>query len=127
MYPDYPIFVFSGSNCLPAGGEERPGEFEERPCEEDQNAGVCAETREASVLLCNAASAHPQHTQIPQLVCSTCILYTPKNKFLPEKHGKREHGSRMFSQANKSMSVKPAQCWRIPECSSAHLLLCERS
>lgn len=70
MWPDSPIFVFSGPNRLPAGGEERPGELEERPCEEDQNAGVCAEAREVSASPPTAASAHPQHTQIPQLVCN---------------------------------------------------------
>lgn len=74
MWPDNPIFVFSGPNRLPAGGEERPGELEERPCEEDQNAGVRAEAREVSALPPTAASAHPQHTQIPQLVCTNCSV-----------------------------------------------------
>lgn len=43
--------MFSGPNRLPAGGEERPGELEERPCAEDQNAGIRAEAREVSALL----------------------------------------------------------------------------
>lgn len=66
--------MLSGPNRLPARGEERPREFEERPCEEDQNAGVCTEAREVSALIPSAASAHPQHTQIPQLVCSYCSV-----------------------------------------------------
>lgn len=51
MGPDNPIFVFLGPNRLPAGGEEGPGKLEERPCEEDQNAGVRAEAREVSPYL----------------------------------------------------------------------------
>lgn len=66
--------MFSGPNRLPAGGEERPGEPEERPSEEDQNAGVRSEAREVSALPPTAASAHPQHTQIPQLVLNNCRL-----------------------------------------------------
>lgn len=57
--------MFSGPNRLPAGGEERPGELEERSCAEDQNAGIRAEAREVSALPPIARSAHPQHTQIP--------------------------------------------------------------
>lgn len=49
IWPDNPIFVFSGPNRLPAGGEERPGELEERPGEEDQNVGVRSEAREVGV------------------------------------------------------------------------------
>lgn len=41
--------MFSGPNSLPAGGEERPGELEERPREEDQNVGVRSEAREVGV------------------------------------------------------------------------------
>lgn len=62
IWPDNPILGFSGPDRLPAGGEERPGELEERPCEEDQNAGVRAEAREVSALPPTARSAHPQHT-----------------------------------------------------------------
>lgn len=85
MWPDNPIFVFAGPNRLPAGGEERPGEFEERPCEEDQNAGVRTEAGEVSASPPTAATAHPPHTQIPQLVCNNCSVFMfcslPKNKF----------------------------------------------
>ncbi len=63
--------MFPGPNRLPAGGEEGSGKLEERPCEEDQNAGVRAEAREVSALPPTAASAHPQNTQIPQLVCNS--------------------------------------------------------
>lgn len=54
--------MFSGPNRLPAGGKERPGELEERPCQKDQNARVCAEAREVSALPPTASAAHPQHT-----------------------------------------------------------------
>lgn len=40
--------MLSGPNRLPAGGEERSGEPQKRPGEEDQNAGVCTEAREVS-------------------------------------------------------------------------------
>lgn len=53
---------FPGPDCLPAGGEERPGELEERPRAEDQDAGVRTQAGEV-----NACSAHPQRTKIPQL------------------------------------------------------------
>lgn len=127
MWPDNPIFVFSGPNCLPAGGEKRPGELEERPCEEDQNAGVRAEAREVSALPPTAASAHPQHTQIPQLVCNNCNdFYTPKNKFLPLRNMGKENMA-----VNKSTSAAPARSEHTPECSSLHvftplLVLCKR-
>lgn len=57
---------FPGSDRLPAGGEERPGELEEGPRAEDQDAGVRTEAGEV-----NACSAHPQHTKIPQLARSS--------------------------------------------------------
>lgn len=73
------FLCFSGPNRLPAGREERPGELEERPCAEDQNAGIRAEAREVS-----AYSAHPQHTKIPQLACNNCsVVDAAINKILP--------------------------------------------
>lgn len=54
---------FSGPDRLPAGGEERPGELEERPREEDQNAGVRTEAREVSALPPTTCSVtHNIHT-----------------------------------------------------------------
>lgn len=123
MWPDNPIFVFSGPNRLPAGGEERSGELEERPCEEDQNAGVRAEAREVSSLPPTAASAHPQNTQIPQLVCSVSMFCTLLKIYscLWEIWKKENlHGSVRFSLVNKSTSAAPAQSEHTPECSSLH-------
>lgn len=54
---------FLGPDCLPAGREERPGELEERPRAEDQDAGIRTQAGEV-----NADSAHPQLTKIPQPV-----------------------------------------------------------
>lgn len=53
---------FLGPDCLPAGREERPGELEERPRAEDQDAGVRTQAGEV-----NAYPAHPQLTEIAQL------------------------------------------------------------
>lgn len=105
MWPDNPIFVFLGPNRLPAGGEEGPGKLEERPCEEDQNAGVRAEAREVSALPPTAASAHPQYTQIPLLVYNNCsdsmfCALLKINSSLCEIQRRGEHGCVRFSLGN---------------------------
>lgn len=105
MGPDNPIFVFLGPNRLPAGGEEGPGKLEERPCEEDQNAGVRAEAREVSALPPTAASAHPHYTQIPLLVYNNCsdskfCALLKINSSLWEIQRRGEHGCVRFSLGN---------------------------
>lgn len=54
--------AFPGPDCLPAGWEKRPGELEERPCAEDQDAGVRAQAGEV-----NARPVHSLRTAIHQL------------------------------------------------------------
>lgn len=66
--------MFSGSNRLLAGREEGPGELEERPREEDQNAGVRTEAGEVSALSLTAVSARPQHIQTFLPVCNNCSV-----------------------------------------------------
>lgn len=38
--------VFAGSSGVPAGREERPGEYETGPGEADQDARICPQTGE---------------------------------------------------------------------------------
>lgn len=68
--------MISGPNRLPAGGEERPGELEERPRAEDQNVGIRTEAREVSDL--------PPTTRTNTLLASNngSVLYAPNNIIL---------------------------------------------
>lgn len=50
--------VFAGSSGVPAGREERPGEYETGPGEADQDARICPQTGE--VRSCASAGAPPR-------------------------------------------------------------------
>lgn len=66
--------MFSGSDCLPAGGEEGPGELEKRPCEKDQNAGVRAEAGEVNARHFSPPTMHTNNN------CT--VIYNTNNEFL---------------------------------------------
>lgn len=116
MCPDRPISVFSGPNRLPPGREERSGELEEGPCEEDQNAGVRTEAGEVSALPPTAASGRPQHTQIPQQdpprlhATAFCTLPKKKHSSRSDTYRGGEHGGGVRFSSRRSTCTEFTLC-----------------